>query len=330
MEKYPPTNIRLLCNVLEWTGLHCQPNTKNWRGFLLQLFCYAQHCFIVLFLCLRFLNTCTRSVHYIPEFYQMLVEDCALLFCYLKIQLLLYHRYSDIQSLTNLMENSFSNVDQKITTKCNVKAKMISMGFIFGALCIFITKFIEMYVPVSEQDLHIKKHLYENKFPSRKILLNIYIPYMDESEYWSNKVINIVEFYVIVLMVLTGFAMASLMPALIIQLEGQYQILNYYMEQIGKVHTDWKGKPVWYTDIQIADYVYIYVENSHQPSTSRPSKRERMMLRKQRILNQILYELSYVKQLVKFHQKLSKFQYKVSDRVPYFVHHNKIMALTIV
>uniref|UniRef100_A0A8D9B7P5 Odorant receptor n=1 Tax=Cacopsylla melanoneura TaxID=428564 RepID=A0A8D9B7P5_9HEMI len=312
MEKYPPTNIRLLCNVLEWTGLHCQPNTKNWRGFLLQLFCYAQHCFIGLFLFFRFLNTFTRSVHYLPEFYQMLMEDSGLLFCYFKIQLL-YHRYSDIQSLTNLMENSFSNVDRKMTTACSRKSKIISMGFIFSALCLFITNFYDkMIVPLSERVLHNEKHINETKtFPCRKILLKIYIPYVDECEFWPNIVINIFEFYLIIVIVLAGFTLASLMPAVIIQIEGQYRILNRYMKQIGKIHTDCKGNPIWFTNIENCDYVFV--ENKCQPSTSKPSPLERIMLRKQRILNQILYEQSYVKQLVKFHQKLSKFQYKMAN-----------------
>uniref|UniRef100_A0A8D8QXF6 Odorant receptor n=1 Tax=Cacopsylla melanoneura TaxID=428564 RepID=A0A8D8QXF6_9HEMI len=312
LEKYPQTNIRLLCKLLEWTCLYYRPSIGNWRGFLLQLFCYAQHCFIVLFLFLRFLNTCTRSVHYIPEFYQMLVEDCALLFCYLKIQLLLYHRYSDIQSLTNLMENSFSNVDIKMTTACSRKSKIISMGFIFSALCLFITNFYDkMIVPLSEQVLHNEKNINETKtFPCRKILLKIYIPYVDECEFWPNIIINIFEFYLIIVIVLAGFTLASLMPAVIIQIEGQYRILNRYMKQIGKIHTDWKGNPIWFTNIENCDYVFV--ENKCQPSTSKPSPLERIMLRKQRILNQILYEQSYVKQLVKFHQKLFRFHNKVS------------------
>uniref|UniRef100_A0A8D8YVZ2 Odorant receptor n=1 Tax=Cacopsylla melanoneura TaxID=428564 RepID=A0A8D8YVZ2_9HEMI len=301
MKKYPPTNIRLFCKIFEWAHLHYEPNTGTWRGFLLQLFCYFNQFIAVLQVFLHLLNTVCRSFHYMPEFYQMLAEDSAMIFCYFKVYLL-YHRYSEIKYLADFMENSFSNADESITNKFRVKANMTCLVYMMSVFSIWASLVFQFLLPITKEELANRSMVYKTKFPSRRTFTNLYIPYVDESELAPMIVLSIFEMYANFVLPLTGIAIVGLLPALIVHLEGQYKILSIRVENIGKIHTDRKGRLIHYTNIETNEV--------HILTTS--DKSRRIYLHKNtRIRIHQEYEQNYLKQIVQFHQKLLIFHDKV-------------------
>uniref|UniRef100_A0A8D9EUM1 Odorant receptor n=1 Tax=Cacopsylla melanoneura TaxID=428564 RepID=A0A8D9EUM1_9HEMI len=317
MKKYPPTNIRLFCKIFEWAHLHYEPNTGTWRGFLLQLFCYFNQFIAVLQVFLHLLNTVCRSFHYMPEFYQMLAEDSAMIFCYFKVYLL-YHRYSEIKYLADFMENSFSNADESITNKFRVKANMTCLVYMMSVFSIWASLVFQFLLPITKEELANRSMVYKTKFPSRRTFTNLYIPYVDESELLTYIGINMFEMYVLFIYVVAGLAMLSLIPALVTHVEGQYRMLNIHVENIGKIHTDRIGNTIQYINIEENHYRIMKTDDNkiNKPSTSKQSKAAlaalaRLARRRQR--NLIWYEQNYVKQLVKYHQKLLTFQSKVGN-----------------
>uniref|UniRef100_A0A8D8ZCM6 Uncharacterized protein n=1 Tax=Cacopsylla melanoneura TaxID=428564 RepID=A0A8D8ZCM6_9HEMI len=303
-----------LCRILElvyFVDFKHTPSNRRERAW--QLFCYFLHFIIILFLFLRFLNIFCRTYRYPPELFQNLHENSIFLAFYLNI-FLLCSRFSEIKCLTNSITNLFPHADSKIINASNVKAKLMCFAFLLSPVPIFIAKTIETFLPLSEQELHLRKLVYETKHPERRLFFPIYIPYIDESDYWISLVINTIEMYPLTVLAIVGSIIASLIPVWIAHMEGNYQILNSFIEQIGKPHSDHKGNIIHYTSVEKNEYKIVenitIIDKKTLPSTSRTSRVELVKRRKQEI--QILYEKHYVKQLIEFHQKLTDVQCKAS------------------
>lgn len=136
----------------------------------------------------------------------------------------------------------------------------------------------------------LPRYVYKRKHPERRLQTNFWIPYIDDSESWYYEAIFITEFYLIYWIIVVGTVTMTAIPVILIHLFGQYTILCQSIVKLAKERRD-DGKYVYYTNFEKGKYVV-----SDKPMCR--MKREE-------------YEQNYCHQLIRFHQKLIKFQDEV-------------------
>lgn len=298
-------SMELIWKVIKGLGfVDPQPDKRGWRANLSRLFVYLRHASVVLFIFLHFLSTICRSIRYLPEFFQLLYEDLICAFSYTCI-VFIYNHYDDIKTWRNTMENFFKNTPPHITEPCERKSKIIVIVLGVSMASILVVNFFEKYFPLSEEEFSIMKFTYRTKYPNRRLYVNVWIPFIDESEYWYYPVIYLLELYPLMLLLISIVVIKPFLIVLIIHLEAQYKILRSYVEKVGHIHKDSQGNVVFYTNIEANEYVCLF--NVDRPGTRDDPKDMRRRYDE--------YEHMYVRQLLKYHQKLFKFESEVSYRI---------------
>lgn len=291
MGRYPHL-IGVLYNILEFIGHTNKIRFKSrWMNKAKHWYQVWFHLVAAIVLSSHLLSTCTRSIRYVPEFFQRLVEDLAFNLFYIDCLMYLFN-YDKLQALVKFLETSFSMANKQVMQNCHYKAKVTIIVFILVGAFSMYGPFVETYFQISDKELEILRYVYQRKYPERRLQTNFWIPFIDDSESWYYEAIFIFQFYLFFMLVALASCSTCLIQLLVIYIEGQYSILSEYIEKIGTVHRDSRGNVIFYRDIIKNKIIYVnrknYVRYKHE------------------------YEKDYCRQIVQFHQMLIRFQQQVN------------------
>lgn len=290
--------------LMEMFGLKKLDTKSNAIRFRMhQAFIFMQISSCALFDAFHMYSTFTRSTRYLPEFCQMLLEDVIAITVF---GFLLYIQANGegLHSLKHFETHSFSQAIPKVVKKYQTKAT-IAFSCVFCVVAGAIAGgFLEALLPIASSELVIRQHVYRTSHPERRHPYNLRLPFLDESKSWAYEIIFIWIFYVNTAFILGSTMFISILPVSITLLQGQYIILAHYVEKIGKKHTDEVGNRILYTNIEKNKF-------SSEEFVMKTKYKNREVMFKWKELNS--YERRYLKQILRFHQKLIKFQEKVSE-----------------
>ncbi|KAI5724501.1 hypothetical protein M8J77_003448 [Diaphorina citri] len=273
-----------LTAILESFGA-VNPNTKDkpWKNKLQAVYCFVQQLLVFGLLLTHFYYTVTRSINYTPEFIQRIFQDIACTTTDLQIYLL-SRNFKRFEKLIHTLENSVVKPDKTVLLRFERKVKIVILSLV---IMVVMT---EMFFLVN-------------------------IPFIDETEYYE--VCFFIQLYLIIVYSTLFIVAVSYIPIMIIYLIGQYKILCKYIVKLGSQHHDLVGKEIFYTDIETNGFTYshpskideskardmdIWLPFGAKISNTKHSPR----LRK-------IYQKEYLKQIIKFHQKLLIFQKEMTD-----------------
>lgn len=151
-----PTSIRFIFNVMEKLGYgHFQHHKLASRDKLQQVYCYLQYFIFIFFVSIHFLSTVTRSIRYLPEFFQNILED-AIFIKNIQGALVLFYHSKEVNNMVKFMETSFSKAIPKIAQQHKRKAYVIYCVYMFIVIGVFVTNALERYLPLSEEELETR------------------------------------------------------------------------------------------------------------------------------------------------------------------------------
>lgn len=140
LQKIIYSSVKSLANLLEtfgWINISQRPAQR--------VFCYIQHSLVVIFITTHFCSTIIRAVHYLPEFFQMLIEDASIITEYTMVQIL-YHDYENLSTLIAYMD-TFSQSDKNLLRKCQKKLQTITLVFLLGWILLSISVYWKISSP---------------------------------------------------------------------------------------------------------------------------------------------------------------------------------------
>lgn len=297
---YPQT-IRVFYKLLEAIG-HTNKVRFNskWLNKLKCSYFIFFHSIIIISLLSHLISTFTRSIRYLPEFFHAFCEDLVFNIFYFDCNLFLFN-YNELQAMVRFMETSFCVANEGVVQKCSRRGKATLITFlIIGAVAVS-GSILETISPVSEKEVELIRFIYQRKHPERRLQTNFYVPCIDDSESWYFEAIYTTQLYLIALMIIAVAIATSLIPTLVIHIEGQYSILCDYVAMIGRVHIDHNGKRIIYTDIMKNEVIRVGLQKKcpKESNFKLDQKKEE------------LYQQDYCRQIVKFHQMLIRFQEQV-------------------
>lgn len=253
-------SISFLINILHYIGVinnyHGEINKKSYKYILFEIYATIVHWIMSLYLLLHLLSTLKRSSRNFSEFSQSVMEDLHFQLLYIYFQF--YRRNTVLMREVDTLLKSFSTADKTIMEKCNLKAKKCSILTLTCMIMTFSGIILEKYFVLSNALSDMRKSVYEVDNPKRKLPIKFYIPFMNESQSYYYEILFTIEIYVVMILFnISTCVVGTLLPILIIHLEGQYNILCKYTEKIGKRHYDSNKYEIVYTNIENNEYVLI-------------------------------------------------------------------------
>lgn len=309
IKKWPyPSSIKFICYVNEFFGVVDPiPDVGHKVSTRRRVFNYVSYYLLLIFKCLHLLNTLGRSIRYLSEFYEALAEDLVLLFGFIGIWFFHCHKLQ-FESLKKTMETSFSKADVKLNKLCDRKAFYVFIFMRVSSSLVAAFKLLEKWFPLTEDELQKQEMIYHTKHPNRRLIMNLWIPFVDLTDSVIYPVAFVLHVYPILFLGTIFGSYLSILPMILTHIEGQYIILTTYMKKIGRKHKDMLENPVFYTDIESDRYVF-----APKPIVNlQVDKRTQILIKRQEMKDKLRYERLYIRQLVKFHQKIYNFQMEVS------------------
>lgn len=304
---YPHT-IGLYYRILEIIG-HTNKVKFNleWQNKLKLGYFILFHWFAASSCLSHLISTFTRSIRFVDEFLHRLFEDFAFNLFYFDCNIFIF-RYDEVQAMVKYMETSFSMSNEKIVQKCNKKGKTTLLLFLIIGAVATSGSILETFFRSTEEEMDMIRYVYHRKHPERLLQTNFYVPFVDDSESPYYEIIWITELLMISLVNFAIGVSGSFVPTLVTHIEGQYEILCSYVENLGRIHLDEDENRIIYTDIINNQILRINDEKKFRGNfevfrysgkcTLDPKIEE-------------LYQQDYCRQIVKFHQVLIHFQEKV-------------------
>lgn len=271
---------------------------RDWKNRLQSVYVFVNLTVFVVCIFAHFFSTVTRSVRYLPECTQMILEDVLIFAVYLNISNYKRCRYQLLEQLLE-MTNAFSHANRKIIQKCENQAKLLLVHLVAVVFCAVFESVFETITPITAEDLKIRRNVYRTAHPERRHPFNMRIPFLDESKSWTYQWIYFVQCYLGLLIVIWVSSVISFIPLLAIHMRGQYEILAHYIEKIGREHRDPFGNRIMYVDIENNEYVTL-------PGNGKG--RARM---KPRGNLECEYQKRYLGQIINFHKRLVVYQDQV-------------------
>ncbi|KAI5698182.1 hypothetical protein M8J75_002964 [Diaphorina citri] len=269
-----PTSARFLYTIFQYLGVFPLQNPKpDWRSGLHRVYMWLQASLCAGLVVTHFLNTVLRAVHYWPEFLQRLLEDVVLDAIFL---IMVGYR--------------------------KVQLKFCMFGVLVG--CVFVGFLLELWAPLDEAELAMRRRLYQTARPERRLVFDIWIPGVDETESWTYEILIILQLYCGFIAYLTSVIAIMVIPTLVIYSQGQQRILCKHIQLLGTPHYDSDGNRIFYSNFEKNDYVIVLYAMERMRLTRRGWSQ---VYRKK----QTEYERQYFRQIVRFHQKLLDFQEQV-------------------
>lgn len=131
---------------------------KSWQNQCMRIYCFSFHVLAILALLSHFLSTTTRSIRYLPEFYERLMEDLVFLLVYIE-SFIFKLSLTSFQEIMSYMLAIFSCADGRIAFKCNAKAVSFFRLFIVFVTLALSGSIVETYVPISEEEKERLRYL---------------------------------------------------------------------------------------------------------------------------------------------------------------------------
>uniref|UniRef100_A0A8D9BKN1 Uncharacterized protein n=1 Tax=Cacopsylla melanoneura TaxID=428564 RepID=A0A8D9BKN1_9HEMI len=201
-----------------------------------------------------------------------------------------FKAFSDLMSF---MERHFSSADQAIIVRSHAKARFLFRTLSAACTLTFVGALMEPFFPVSAEETQRLAYIYKRSRPERRLPTNFWIPFFDDSQSPTYEIVFAVEIYLICVEIVQNIISASVIPMLVSYMMGQYKIICKYAAMVGRTHRNSNGEVIYYTNIERNEFVI---------------QTRRIRLR----MCQDEYDQVFVGQLVRFHQKLIKFQKMVS------------------
>uniref|UniRef100_A0A8D8T4X9 Odorant receptor n=1 Tax=Cacopsylla melanoneura TaxID=428564 RepID=A0A8D8T4X9_9HEMI len=303
-------SLRFLSRSLERIGLVNLSEERivnPRRKTLHDMFVIMQYAMISLCFGSHLLSTLTRSVRLSAEFAQAVLED---LITIISLYLVNFIRinYDQILSLLTIVENSFSKADKKILRRCEHQCKILFFAVVLGMTSTIFGIFLESILPVSAKVLEMRRFVYQTEHPERRHPFNVRYPFIDESKSWAFEIVFIQQVYVLVLMQCYLILTIPILPFTLFNVRSQYEMLANYIVKIGDTHRDEFGNEIVYTNIETNEYCVV---KTTKKSKKIKDKARKIYFEKMAMRRKQEYEQNYLKQIVKFHQKLLLFHEKV-------------------
>ncbi|KAI5728316.1 hypothetical protein M8J77_014630 [Diaphorina citri] len=299
-----PTSARFLYTTFQYLGVFPLQNPKpDWRSGLHRVYMWFQASLCAGLVVTHFLNTVLRAVHYWPEFLQRLLEDVILDAIFL-IMVGYRMKMDEFNKILKFTEDSFSPAYPHILlqTRRKVQLKFCMFGVLVG--CVFVGFLLELWAPLDEAELAMRRRLYQTARPERRLVFDIWIPGVDETESWTYEILIILQLYCGFIAYLTSVIAIMVIPTLVIYSQGQQRILCKHIQLLGTPHYDSDGNRIFYSNFEKNDYVIVLYAMERMRLTRRGWSQ---VYRKK----QTEYERQYFRQIVRFHQKLLDFQEQI-------------------
>lgn len=156
-KKIIPSSVKSLTAVLEtfgWINISQRPAQR--------VCCYVRHFLLLLYIAVHFYNsTMTRAVRYLPEFFQMLIEDATAMSVFTTVQVL-YHYTANLSTLIASID-TFSQADRNLLRKCQKKSKMITLVFMMGVIVIGTVDVLNTIFPMTEEEVSMMTYIYNEE-----------------------------------------------------------------------------------------------------------------------------------------------------------------------
>lgn len=141
--------------------------------------------------------------------------------------------------------------------------------------------------------------------------MNVWIPFVDLTQSGLFQVAFAWQVFSIVYLATVVDSFIAVLPMFIAHIEGQYAVLSKHVMQIGRSHRDMMGNPEFYDDVERNQTKVVPI-----PTTSVQSDREtQIQMKKKEMEDNFRFERLYVRQLIKFHQKIYNFELEVSAEI---------------
>ncbi|XP_026684130.1 uncharacterized protein LOC113470122 [Diaphorina citri] len=295
-------SIRFLTDLLERCGLVNFYRQDARRNRLQDLYCRLQHSLLLFFMAVHFLSTITRAVHYLPVFIECFFEDVVMFNFY--AQICIYRRrHRQISALTAIMEKSFSRANEGIVRADARVIRTVFYLFVMAVGGVAVATLLVALIPLTQAETDIRRQLYNMKYPERLLPSEVKIPFVDESELPNYVFIFVFFAYIVLVSLILAAITINMIPFVTIHLRRQYSMLCNFVEKLGAPHTDLLGNEIRYTDIETNAY---RVCGNSIGVNARATRQRREAERR-------LYHRNYVKQIIRFHQKLLAFQNEVRE-----------------
>lgn len=248
---FETSSISFMINILHYIGILnnyslSAMNKNRYKIILFKIYTTIVHIIMILYLVLHLLRTLCISTRSFSEFSQSLMKDFT-------FHSLYYHFTNYRRNIAQMREvdsllKCLSKADMKIVEKCNLTCKnqFIISTVWMTILCAGIT--LQKYFALPTEFVH------DLDIPPMKL----YVQFIYETEIYHYKILFSLEVYVImVLFNLSTCVLSTLVPTIIIHVEGQYKMLCKYTEKIGKRHYNSERKEIFYTNIEKNEYLLL-------------------------------------------------------------------------
>lgn len=296
-------SIRFILTSLEQLGLLNLREKKEDRckHYFGSVWMFVQMSLQCVFACTHLHTTLTKCSRYKPEFFEALFEDSYIISGSAAI-LTFNLCHKELLHLMRFMEKSFSKADPVVIQSCQSNCKIVFAvisGFIVSSMCLYVT---ESFLPLSEEELAIRRMVYDTNHPERRLPYHFAFSF-NEEDVWKFWVTFACELYIILLNGSILTLCTTFIPIVLLSLQAQYKILAKYIAKIGQKHINESGNEIFYSNIEKNDfYCVIRIDKSGRKID------RRVMLKRRRC-----YEQHYIKQIVRYHQKLLRFQDEVGN-----------------
>uniref|UniRef100_A0A8D8W6C8 Odorant receptor n=1 Tax=Cacopsylla melanoneura TaxID=428564 RepID=A0A8D8W6C8_9HEMI len=251
------------------------------------------------------LNVYSRAIRYYPEFIQTLLDN-TIMWLLMFLAYFFQSKYQTLLAISNSIDKSFSKADVQVTRRCHQLTNAISLIIIIVVFTGFSGSVLELVLPLSDIERNIRLNIYGANYLDRRLPYIIRVPFLNENKSPIYEILFAFELYILVISTVLSSFSIILVPIILIHIQSQYEILSKYIRMVGQEHRDELGYKIYYTDIESNQYII----KLYSPII-RGTKLMRIKNALEQVRKQKMYEEDYLRQIVKFHQKLLSVQNEV-------------------
>ncbi|KAL1454346.1 hypothetical protein WDU94_010615 [Cyamophila willieti] len=209
----------------------------------------------------------------------------------------------------------FSKAHTQVTEKCYREAKQMYVSIFAVVSLVNVGILSQSIIPMPQSELDIRRDVYRTKHVERRLPCDVRIPFIDESVSWAYEIVFVYQLYMLTYFTVSAATGLSLMPVTMLHLRGQYEILCKYITLIGEEHKDAAGNAIYYNNIEENHYNFLK-KDAPFPKELVITRAQLIQMAKEKIRRKERYEAEYMRQIVRFHQRLLFVQYKSASSSP--------------
>ncbi|KAL1455863.1 hypothetical protein WDU94_000635 [Cyamophila willieti] len=193
--KFDLPSIRFVYRTLQVLGFFpIDVHLSGWKSHLHVFFKWFHISLCIFISVFHCLSTILHSVHHLPEFFSCLIEDVTIIGV-LIIVILFRYRMDRVASIIHFMETCFSTVDASVMAESRRKALTTVIMFVALFLSVVAGILAEWLTPMTEDELKLREELHGTKRQARRLLVNMWIPGLDETESWTYEVLCLAQIF---------------------------------------------------------------------------------------------------------------------------------------